>query len=183
MQAMYRLMMVGALLALSGFGLPQQSSATEYNVKAVFLFNFAQFVSWPESAFTSANAPLVIGILGDDPFGTYLDKTVRNEKVNGHPLEVRRFKDATDAKGTHILFINLPKADKLEKALGDLEGQNTLTVGDTPNFAKSGGMIRFFMDNSKIRIRVNLDEVKDADLTISSKLLKLAEVIQNGKVQ
>ena len=67
----------------------EAARASEYQVKAVFLFNFAQFVDWPASAFPDATAPLVIGVLGDDPFGPYLDETVRGETVRGRPLETR----------------------------------------------------------------------------------------------
>lgn len=182
MKLMLRTVLVVILLSVAGFALPQ-AVAPEYNVKAAFLFNFAQFVTWPEEAFEDKNAPLVVGILGEDPFGGYLDQTVSSETVNGHPLEVRRYTDATQAADAHILFVNLPRQDKLDKALKDLKGHPVLTVGDTQSFARSGGMIRFYTENNRIRLRVNLDEVKAADLAISAKLLKLAVVVQNGKVQ
>jgi hypothetical protein len=152
----------------------------DYKVKAIFLFNFAQFVDWPAGAFSDPKSVLVIGVLGDDPFGSYLDQTVKGEIVNGHNLEVRRFKTVEEIQTCHILFISPSiKSDKLEKALQHLAGQNILTVGDAPQFAKLGGMIRFITENSKIRIRINLDVVKAANLTVSAKLLKLAEVVTN----
>jgi hypothetical protein len=151
----------------------------EYQIKAVFLFNFTQFVEWPSTAFERQNAPLVIGILGKDPFGSYLDETIKGEEVNGHPLVVQRFSRAEDVKKCHILFITPSDKDQLRNIFDGLTNQPILTVGDVVNFSKSGGMIRFFTENNKIRIRINLDIVKDADLIISSKLLRMAEIVSS----
>ena len=133
-------------LLTTGLVLPQPSSTSpEYQVKAVFLFNFTQFVEWPENAFEDEQSPLIIGVLGDDPFGSYLDETVQGEKV--------------------------------KQALIDLKGRSVLTVGDVADFARQGGVVRFFNENNKIRIRINLEAAKAANLTISSKLLRLADVV------
>src|SRR5689334_16419660 len=82
----------------------------EYQLKAVFLFNFTQFVEWPPQAFADANSPLVIGVLGDDPFGAYLDETVRGETVNGRPLTVQRYASVEEASKCHVLFISHSEA-------------------------------------------------------------------------
>src|SRR5258706_5722288 len=153
----------------------QEGTTTEYEIKAVFLFNFTQFVEWPADAFTEKQAPLVIGVLGEDPFGAYLDETVKGEKVNGHSLVVRRLSSVEEAGQCHILFINSGKADRVEQVLQILKGRSVLTVGDATEFGRHGGMVRFFTENKKIRIRINLEATRAADLTISSKLLRLAE--------
>jgi hypothetical protein len=169
-----------ALLLELSFNLPVQTpTSSEYQVKAVFLFNFTQFVEWPASAFPNEKAPLVIGVLGEDPFGLFLDETVQGEKVNGHPLVVRRFQRAEDTGPCHILFINWGKGDKLKQLLADLKGRSVLTVSDAADFARQGGMVRFLTENNKIRIRINLKATKAADLTISSKLLRLAEIVDS----
>jgi hypothetical protein len=165
-------------LLTTGVGLPQPSTTSpEYQVKAVFLFNFTQFVEWPANAFPEEQTPLVIGVLGDDPFGSYLDETVQGEKVNGHPLIVRRFYDAADINTCHILFITGAAKEKLKQTLEDLKGRSVLTVSDVTDFTRQGGMVRFFNENNKIRIRINLEATRSANLTISSKLLRLAEVV------
>lgn len=167
------------LLCTTGFSPPQEPSQ-EYKIKAVFLFNFVQFVEWPASAFQSPTSPIIIGILGDDPFGPYLDATVKGEVVRGHPLEVRRFASAEDAVASHILFLPPDGPNKPETALPILKGRHILTVGETTAFARRGGIIRFFTDNNKIKIRINLDVAKEEDLSISSKLLRLAEVVSSA---
>ena len=167
-----------------GFALPQQRiESAEYHVKAVFLFNFAQFVEWPATAFPEAKSPIVIGVLGEDPFGSYLDETVRGEEIEGHPLVIQRFDNVGDIKNCHILFIHPSIVPRLDYVLKDLKGKNILTVSDGNNFTKQGGMVRLFTENNKIKLRVNLDAVKAEDLIISSKLLRLAEIVSSNKNQ
>jgi len=158
-----------------------QASPSEYQLKAVFLFHFAQFVEWPEGAFTAPGAPLVIGVLGEDPFGRYLDETVQGETVNGHPLVVRRYRQVDEITTCHILFVNRPAPAGLERVLDSLKGRAILTVGDADRFAGRGGMIRFVTDHNKVRLRINLAVAEAANLKLSSKLLRPAEIVATGK--
>ena len=175
-------LVVSALLLSGGLDLPAQTTAApEYQVKAVFLFNFAQFVEWPPEAFHEAQSPLVIGVLGEDPFGSYLDETTRGEKVNNRPLVVQRYHRVEEVKTCHILFISRSETERLEPILGSFRGRNVLTAGDAVGFAQRGGMIRFVTEKNKIRLRINLEAVKAASLTISSKLLRPAEIVAPGK--
>ncbi|HTB80695.1 MAG TPA: YfiR family protein [Opitutaceae bacterium] len=153
----------------------------EYQVKAVFLFNFAQFVDWPSGTFSSAQAPLVIGVLGDDPFDGFLDETIHDEKVNDHPLIVQRYRRVEEIGACHILFISQSESGRLDRILARLKDRNILTVGDAEDFARRGGMIRFVTENNKIRLRINMDAAKAAELTISSRLLRPAKIVTTGK--
>jgi hypothetical protein len=153
----------------------------EYQLKSVFLFNFAQFVDWPADAFADAQAPLVIGVLGDDPFGPFLDETVRGEHVNGRSLVVRRYRRLEDVKNCHILFVSRSESEQLPAILAGLKGRSILTVGDMPDFAVNGGMIRFVNEKNRIRLSINLDAAKSANVTISSKLLRPAEIVTTTK--
>ncbi|HEY8935580.1 MAG TPA: YfiR family protein [Cyclobacteriaceae bacterium] len=161
---------------------PAQLSAPsqEYQVKAVFLFNFAQFVEWSPRAFPETETPLIIGVLGEDPFGSYLDETVHGEKINNHALIVQRYKKVEDVKNCQILFINYKKKDQIKQVLENLKEKDVLTVGDATNFAQMGGVIGFFTEEGKIRIRVNLEVAKNSELSISSKLLRVAEIVKAG---
>jgi len=169
------------LLGCSVAVLTAQSPVREYQIKAVFLFNFTQFVEWPASAFPSEETPLVIGILGEDPFNAYLDEVISNEKVNNHPLIIRRFKNTEQVQACHILFISKSHVDKMARIKAILKDKNTLTVSDGSNFIKEGGMVRFITVNKKIQFQINPEAVKAANLTISSKLLRLAEIVSNKK--
>ena len=159
----------------------QATTSAEYQVKAVFLFNFAQFVEWPAHAFRDANGPLVIGILGEDPFGAYLDELVRDEKVGNRPLVVRRFKGVEGITECHLLFISRSEAGGLDRIIAGLKGRSILTVSDIATFTRQGGLVRFVTENGKIRLRINVDAAKASHLTISSKILRPATIVAAGK--
>lgn len=167
-----------SLTLLSTREIPQSETPKEYQIKAVFLFNFTQFVEWPVTAFPEQNAPFVIGIVGPDPFGDYLDETVRGENLQGHPLVVKRFPSHDEVETCHILFIHESDKASIKRILEKVKDKPVLTVSDVTNFAKQGGMIRFVTENNKTRIQINLEAAKRAEVTISSKLLKLADIVE-----
>jgi hypothetical protein len=152
---------------------------TEYQVKAVFVFNFSHFVEWPAQAFSAPNEPFVIGILGGDPFGTRLDEAIRGEQINQHPLVVRRFRNIGEIGACNILYIDRSASAQLGEILGTLENRNTLTVSDLEDSAQRGVMIQFTTENNRIRLRINVDAAKAAGLTISSNLLRPAEIVSS----
>ena len=170
------------LLALVAAAARAQAPAapTEYQVKAVFLFNFSQFVDWPSASFADGRSPLVIGVLGSDPFGATLDEIVRDETVNGRPLAVRRYDSVEQIDACHILFIERSQDERLDAVLAALKGRNVLTVGDFAGFARRGGIIRFVTVGNKIRMHVNLAAAQEENLTISSKLLRPAHIVAPG---
>ena len=168
------------LIALLGTGhrvAAQGVRASEYQVKAVFLFNFAQFVDWPAQAFPASDTPLVICVLGSDPFGDALDQTVRDERLGGRPFQVRRYRSVDEITACHILFISRREGARPEGILAGLKQRPILTVSDADGFAERGGMIRFVTDRNRIRLQLNLAATEAAHLTVSSKLLRVAEII------
>jgi len=173
-----RVLCAVAALTLVPRALPTQTSPPkEYQLKAVFLFNFAQFVEWPVTALPDPRAPLVICILGKDPFGSYLDETVRGETVNNHPLTVQRHGRVDEITTCHILFVSQSEEGRLGRILAALKGRSILTVGDGEGFATRGGMIRFVTEKNRIRLRINLAAAEADSLKISSKLLRPAEIV------
>jgi hypothetical protein len=159
---------------------PAEGTTTEYKVKAVFLFNFAQFVDWPPTAFTNRQAPLVIGVLGEDPFGAYLDDVVRGEQVEGRRIVVCRYRTVAEIDACHILFVSKSEAPRLSGVLDALKLRPVLTVSDLDRFAERGGIVRFVTEQGKIRLGVNADAAKRARLIISSKILRAATLVADG---
>jgi hypothetical protein len=166
------LLLIGVATAEARFE-PSQ----EFQVKAVFLYNFAQFVEWPADAFDSPSVPLVIGVLGADPFGGFLEDTVRGERVNGHPLVVQRYSSPSEIQKCHILFVSGSEGPRADEIMNALNHRPILTVCDWEKLARRGAMIRFVMQHSRVRLQINLEAVKQAGLTISSKLLRSAEMV------
>lgn len=163
---------------MSATVIPVQSPAPEYQVKAIFLFNFAKFVTWPDKAFVSQDSPFVIGVFGTNPFGSFLEETVKDERIDNHPLIIQYFGNEKEITTCHILFIQGDQIERMNKLLPLLNAQHILTVGDINSFTKNGGMIRLYTEDNKTKMRINLGAAKDADLVISSKLLRLAEVVE-----
>ena len=116
-----------------------------------------------------------MGVLFKNPFGTFLSETVRDDKINGHPLIVKYYSKVEDAEGCHILFVNQPKTTDLKKLLSQLKSRSILTVSDASGFIQDGGMIQFLTKSNKIRLLINSEMAKASGLTISSKLLRLSE--------
>jgi YfiR/HmsC-like len=149
------------------------SIATEYEVKAAYLFNFAKFVQWPARSVVQGNTfPLCV--LGVDPFGQVLDATIDGETIRGQKVIVRRTGDPEAAASCRVLFISASEDSELPKILAVLDGSSILTVSDMPQFSSRGGMIQLFLDDQHIRFDVNLAAAERVGLTLSSQLLKLA---------
>jgi hypothetical protein len=153
------------------------AEAAEYQVKAVFLFNFSHFVEWPPAALGTANQNFVICIMGEDPFGTRLDEAVRGEQINQHALAIRRVRSAGDAGECQILYIARSEAIHVAAIVAALEHRGVLTVADMPQGAEHGVMIELAMENNRVRLRINVEAARAAGLSISSKLLRPAEIV------
>ena len=177
------ILVLAMLIALTVPGLVNSAVETspEYQVKAVFLFNFAQFVEWPKDAFDTAHSPIIIGILGDNPFGSYLDETVRGETVESRPLQVQRYRRVDQIKTCHILFVSRSEAANLKEIFAALKERSILVVGDGDDFVQRGGMIRLATAQSRVRLIINTSATNAAMLTISSQLLRSADLVAPGK--
>jgi hypothetical protein len=159
----------------------QAQSATEYQVKAAFLFNFARFVEWPADAFPSADAALQICILGQDPFGRDFEQVIVDKTVNGHRIEIAHPEGIPQARACQILFIATSEKARLPTLLQGLKGASVLIVGDTPGFAALGGAINFVLDDGRVRFEINLKAAELAHLKLSARLLTVAKVVLNGE--
>jgi hypothetical protein len=152
----------------------------EYDLKAAFLFNFAQFVEWPPQAFADANTPITIAILGEDPFGASLDEIVANETAHNRRIVVRRYHSVEEVENCQILFISQSNSRDLKHIASKLDHRSILTVGDTENFAARAGIIGFEVNQRRLRLRINLAAATAMGLTISSKLLRQAAIVGPG---
>lgn len=176
-----------ALLACVQFAISSEGHAQEalpeYQVKAAYLFNFLKFVEWPSNAFPDPLAPFVIGIVGDDPFGSALPEVVVGKTVQGRDLVIRRYHPGESLRGASILFISVSEKKRLSQILAGLQGSSVLTVGDMDGFLDAGGMIQLISENDRVRFAINVDATNRARLKVSSKLLSLAHVVgknENG---
>ncbi len=166
------------LLCSSGNATAQTITSGEYNIKAVFIYNFTRFVEWPKSAFVNENAPFKIAVLGPDPFAGKLESVVKGELVNGHPIVIERFNSWNEVRACHILYVSSAYAGDWKSHLEGIKNNPTLTVSDKRDFAHRGGMIRFDTQDNKIKLIINPSAARASALSISSKLLRLAEIVE-----
>lgn len=152
-------------------------TATEYEIKAAFLFNFTRFVTWPATAFAAIDAPFVICVLGPDPFGAALDRTVAGEAVDGHALRTRRIPSPQDAADCQLVFAAAGRPNGSADVIATLAERPVLTVGDEEAFAVLGGMVGFRFDQRTVRLTVNPPALKRAGLSMSSQVLRLARLV------
>ena len=150
--------------------------AREYALKAAFLFNFCQFVEWPGTAFPTPNSPLIIGVIGADPFGGTLAETIEGEVIRGRPIRMERYRRPEDARNCHVLFIAESERHRIPTILSPLRGTNVLTVGESETFLRLGGMIALIADQNRVRLQINPTVAKSAHLDLSSKLLRVAKI-------
>jgi len=148
----------------------------EYLIKAAILYNFAKFTRWPDAAFADADAPLDLCVIGVDPFGKAL-ATIDGKRVGAHPLRTQLIADAAKVARCHLLFVSASEAERLGDILAATNGGAVLTVADLPGFARSGGVITLNVVEDRIRFDVNRSAADRAGLTLSAKLLRLAETV------
>ncbi|OLB40810.1 MAG: hypothetical protein AUH11_00950 [Acidobacteria bacterium 13_2_20CM_57_17] len=183
-----RILIVALSVSLSGTPqafaqTPDSRDSSEYLIKAGFIYNFAKFVEWPSAAFAQPDSPIVIGILGTDPFGALIDQIVENKKIGARSFVVKRLKwgpDFRELRDCKILFVGASEKAHIDELLQIVKTLPILTVGETPGFAERGGVIRFVLEDNRVRFEVNVEAAHQADLTISSRLLTLARIIQQA---
>ena len=151
--------------------------SSENLIKAGFIYNFANLMQWPANAFPKADSPIVIGILGADTFGGTLDEVLGGKKVNGRSFVVKHLKWGMELKDCNIVFVGTSESVHLDEILRLVKGLPILTIGEAPSFARRGGIINFIVVDDKVRFEVNVEAAKQADISISSRLLALAKIV------
>jgi preprotein translocase subunit Sec61beta len=150
---------------------------TEYQIKGAMMVNFIKFVEWPESAASSGNDLVIIGIIGEDDFGETLEH-IDGRIIGGKRLAVRHFDFPADLEACQILFVSKSEAYRTMSILDQVAGTPVLTIGETDGFTRLGGMIRFFLEKSHVRFEINPDAAAHAGLKFNAKLLEIARLME-----
>lgn len=154
-----------------------QTSPTEYEIKAAFVYNFAKFVEWPQEAFANAGDPVRFCVFGNTPLDSDLQQLITGKTIGARPVQVQRT-GFLQIKQCHVLFIGASDSARILQVQEATRGATVLTVGEFPGFLDQGGMINFIFDQNRIRFEVNLKAAQEAKLKLSSKLLSLAKRVQ-----
>lgn len=157
-----------------------QETASEQELKAAYLYNFAKFVEWPEGTFESPASPLNVCVFGEDPFGRTLDGLIQGEKADGHSLAALRPDRIAELRSCHVLFVSSSERGRLGEILASVRDKNVLTVGEGEEFLRRGGMIAFVREKSKVRFIIEKEAVGQAAFKVSSRLMALGDRRGNG---
>lgn len=169
------MLLIAAVLAASLAGEPAAAQSLEYSVKANYLVRFAAFVDWPASVFATPRSPVIICVIGRDPFGASLDTAARGQTAHGRPLTVRRPAGAALA-GCHIVYVGEGGGTALTGAAGR---PGLLVVTDTA-VGTDRGAIHFVLSNKRVRFHIDQMAATRNGLTISSRLLNLALTVRGS---
>jgi hypothetical protein len=172
------LLLIAALSLLPLRTRAQENPLDEYTVKAALLFNIAKYTDWPPRAFSDSDEPIVIGVLGDDPFGSTLDRIVEGRSINGRPIVIRRASGIAPLEGAHLIFVSASQPQAPQDCTA-LERAGILTVGDTP-FTADYAAVSISLDGDKVAFTVDLERSRRIGASISSQLLKFAKSVKRA---
>ena len=179
-RVMVTLLVVAAALAVSAQPASAQSDQVgEYELKAAILYNLSRMVEWPPSAYADSQAPTVLCILGQDPFGNSLKTLGQKQDTNGRPVSIRQLKNENGIRDCHVLYISSSERKTVAQILTRLKGSSVLTVGEMSQFAVHGGVIQFTLEEKQVHFEINLDAASRMELKISSRLLVLARIVKD----
>jgi len=159
-------------------GPAQHDSGLEYKFKAAYLYNFLQFIEWPETAFATKSSPVVIGIFSQDPLARELGQLVEGESINGRKIIVQNYRTTRNIKECNVIFIPGSQEGQIGTILSALDDLSVLTVSEVEGFAQNGGAINFYVQDNKLRFEINPDVLKKVNLKASSRLLRLARIVE-----
>jgi hypothetical protein len=152
-----------------------QSNEEEYRVKAAFLFHFAQLVDWPAETLPGTDNSLFLCTLGEDPFQGALEAMVAGKAIGNRIIRVRHVWQPQDMQTCQIIFLGKAQSKRIPALVADLHNAPVLTVGETAGFLDAGGMIRFLLEENKVRFEISLNAAESAKLKIGSRLSLLAQ--------
>jgi len=167
-----------ALLIMCDATVVSADGSLEYAVKATFLYKFAPFVEWPDSAFASPTSTFNLCLIGDDPFGGLVDQATVGQRIADRSIVVRHLSTVDGSSGCHIMFVAGSKAQSVAQMLDAVRGSSVLTVTDSATKVQAHGIIQFIIQNNRVRFDIDDNAAAQNHLTISSKLLDIARLVQ-----
>ena len=161
----------------------QDAQVAEADLKAAFLYNFTKFIEWPADAFAKDDSPVAVGVFGDEEFTRTLRTLLADKKAHGRAFTVKRLTNIQEAKTCQILFFREAESRKMGSLYDSIKRMPILTVGESDDFLDQGGMFTMFSEDKQLRFEVNSTTAENAQLTVSSKLLRLAKKVRKGSAK
>lgn len=173
---------LGLALTLTGVGWvswsePARAAGQGQDIKAAFLYNFAKFIEWPETALPTQADTFTICVWGEAELAAAADRVLHDKQVQGRAVVARLVRAPEEARSCQILFLDRLEAPQAVSAWNMAKAMPILTVGETDRFLMAGGIIKFVVEEGKLRFEISPQAAARAQLKISSKLLKLGRVV------
>ncbi|NOY45419.1 MAG: YfiR family protein [Deltaproteobacteria bacterium] len=169
----------GGLSALARGRAGPSSPPTDPEVKAAIVLNLARFTEWPPGTFSDAGTPLVVCVWGEDPVSHALGG-IRGETAGGHPVVLRAVASPDRLQGCHVAYVARSERRHVAGILTALRGRPVLSVSDIEGFAAWGGAVSFWTLGGRVRFDVNPAALRHAGLKVSSKVLRLARLVEEA---
>ena len=177
--------LVCGVLLLALFSLPcptgllaETAVQRECEIKAAYLYNFINYIDWPENAFPAPGGTITIGVVGQSEFDAAI-QTLNGKQAKGRTIALKQITDPKDFDQCQIVFINSSEKARLPELLAKLKDTRVLTVSEIDGFAEQGGIINFISEHNRVRFEINPDAARRLGLNISSELLKLAKLVKS----
>ena len=176
MALLRRLPVVVLALVALGWRAVLAADLTDAQLRAGYLYNFAQFVEWPQAA---PAAPMLVGVIGDEAFAAAALRLLEGRTAGGRKIVVRALDGSDELERAAMLYIGLDDDRAVATTLARIGRAPVLTVGDSPRFTELGGIVRLYSEGAKLRFEINVNRSQQSDLRISSKLLNLARIVKD----
>lgn len=166
-------------IAVSSSAAFAASRDKEYRLKAAYVLSFASLIEWPSESFGDSEDPIVMCAVTSSETKSLLDTAYSGQMVGHRSIELRHLSSSGMVSGCHIVFITAERGEQVREFISAVIGKSILTIGDTYNFARSGGVIGFYRDGPNIRFEINLRAAESAKLRIGSQLIQLARPVSS----
>jgi hypothetical protein len=175
MRRLFRLPMALLVSLPAAFAI---SAPSEYQLKLDLLPKFTRFVEWPsQSSVRNPYAPLILGVIGQSPFGDDLERFFHKQLLKGKGVQVRYCRTLEDLDSCDLVFICASEKDRLKPILARVRQRPILTVSDSPGFAKAGVMVCFLREGNRLAFEVNVATAKEAGIQFASNFLQVVRVV------
>ncbi len=156
-----------------------EGRAREYKIKAALLFNFLKYAKFPKGTYSSSSEPIQVLIVGKDPFGPVLKKSLGKKKIGGRSIQIRRVKSIPKDITAQLIFTSGLKPHEEKQLIAQLKDKPSLLVGESPGFAKAGGFINLYLDKGKVRFEIKSTRQSTTRIKLKAELLKLARIVKS----
>lgn len=162
-------------------GLATGTDRDEYELKAAILFNFVRYTKWPKDAFRNTKSPLIVAVVGKDPFGNRLSMAFKGKKIGGRSVLIRHYPSAKDIGPVHVLILGDLDKKERKRCIEKIKRKPVLTIADTGGAEAMGTIIGFYREGKRIKFEIAPSRVKDARLKMRSQVFNSARIVRLKK--